>query len=60
MNFDILQYASYNHVLALNEPEIIAFDGSTCAINVIAGNMYEAISEALTEEWTKLTGEVNE
>ena len=50
MNWDILNYAVRKFDLAVKEPEIYAFNGEHTAINAIAGNMYEALAEALYNE----------
>ena len=48
--WDILSYATHCFDFAIREPDIYAFDGQHTAINAIAGNMYEALAEALYNE----------
>jgi hypothetical protein len=51
-NGTILEYAANNISLALSEPEIgPAFDGTPTPINIIAANIYEAIVNALHDEY---------
>lgn len=51
-NGTLLELASKEHELALAEPECgPAFDGSPTPINIIAANIYEAISEHLWSHW---------
>lgn len=48
---DLLQLAADNIALATDEPEFgAAFDGSPTPANIIAANVYEAVSNALHEE----------
>ena len=49
-NSDILEVAADNLYMATNEPELgPAFDGSPTPVNIIAANIYEAITERLYE-----------
>ena len=51
-NSDLLDLAADDNNIALSEPECgPAFDGTPTPINIIAANVYDAIGEALWEEW---------
>lgn len=55
---DLLRLAAENIALATAEPELgPAFDGSPTPVNVIAANVFEAIQEALWEEWQTILDE---
>jgi hypothetical protein len=49
MNYTLLALAQDDIWLALEEPDVYAFDGEPTAINAIAGNVYEALHEAARE-----------
>ena len=60
-NWDILNLASENNFLATNEPELgPAFDGKATPINIIAANIYEAISNHLYANYEDVKTEVEE
>ena len=47
MYYDIIQYAANDTNLATDEPELgPAFGGEATPVNIIAGNIYERLSEA--------------
>lgn len=51
-NQDLIELAGENYLLALTEPEIgPAFDGSNTPINLIAANVYEAVTDALNRRY---------
>ena len=51
-NYDLLDVASNNINIAVNEPELgPAFDGSPTPINVIAANIFEYLETELWDEW---------
>lgn len=52
--YELLQYASNNLWLAVEEPEIYAFTGEKTPVNAIAGNIYERLSRIAREEWEKI------
>lgn len=56
-NSTLLELAASNNSLALDEPEILAFDGTATPINAIAGNIYERLSEVANEEWESIKDE---
>ena len=52
---DLLELANEDNSLATDEPEIgPAFDGSPTPVNIIAANVYEAITAHLWEAWRDL------
>lgn len=54
-NFEILQIAAQNNMMALSVPECgPAFDGTPTPINIIAANIYEYIEAELWDEWRKI------
>ena len=58
---DLMTLAAENNSLAVDEPELgPAFDGSPTPVNIIAANVFEAISEALWEEWREMEQEAEE
>jgi hypothetical protein len=49
---DLMELAAEDIALATREPELgPAFDGSPTPVNIVAANVYEAITEALWEYW---------
>jgi len=46
---DLLHYALSNLWLAVEEPEVLAFDGKTTVVNIIAGNLYHELEETAYE-----------
>ncbi len=58
-SYELCQLAADNlGELALTEPEMgPAFDGAPTPINIIAANVYEAVKEALREEWQEIEEE---
>jgi hypothetical protein len=58
---DLLEYGSANWDLMTEEPELgPAFDGSPTPINIIAANIYEAISNHLHAELDTILEELEE
>ena len=58
---DLLEYGSHNWELMTEEPELgPAFDGSPTPINIIAANIYEAVSNYLHSELGSIIEELNE
>ncbi len=58
-NYTLLHIAANDNEVALTEPEIgPAFDGSPTPVNIIAANIYEAITNALHEEARRLHDEL--
>jgi len=53
----LLDLAADNNELALNEPEILAFDGTATPINAIAGNVYEGLMAVAYAEWETIQDE---
>jgi len=53
----LMELAASNPWLATAEPEILAFDGTPSPVNAVAGNIYEALTEAAAEEWKSITDE---
>jgi len=51
-NSDLLGLAQSDLWLAVEEPEIMAFDGKNTAINSITGNIYEHLLE-IANNWLK-------
>ena len=49
MNYDLLKMASDELWLGVEEPEIMAFDGTNTAVNAIAGNIYAHLMEIATK-----------
>ena len=47
--YDLLKIAENDLELAVAEPENMAFDGSNCAVNAIAGVIYEELMSEATE-----------
>lgn len=57
-NAALLEVAADSPTVALTEPEIgPAFDGSPTPINIIAANIYEALTEAAYAEWRTIADE---
>ncbi len=53
--YDLMQLAANNISLAVDEPELgPAFDGSPTPVNIIAANIYEAITEGLWDAWREI------
>ena len=50
ITFDLLDIAENDLQLAVDEPEVLAFDGKSTAIAAIAGNIYQELMET-AEEW---------
>ena len=60
-NYDLLQLASDNIFLAVNEPELgPAFDGSHTPINIIAANVYEYLQEYMLDNIETVKEEIAE
>lgn len=59
-NADLLQRALDDLYLAVNEPEILAFDGKCTAVNAIAGNLYDWTLEELYEFWQSIEDDMQE
>ena len=58
---DLLEYGSANWELMTDEPGIgPAFDGSPTPINIIAANIYEAVSNHLHQELDDIMEELQE
>ena len=56
---DLLELAIGDNELATSEPEIgPAFDGAPTPVNIIAGNVYEAIEAGLWEYWNENKDEI--
>ena len=54
-NDEIMRYGAENITeLALDEPEAFAFDGKKTALNALAGNIVDKISQALYEEYDQI------
>lgn len=54
-NYDLLHMAAQDNDLALSEPECgPAFDGTATPVNIIAANIYEALSNALYQRLYEL------
>ena len=54
--YDILALAAEDNGLATAEPELgPAFDGTPTPVNIIAANIYEAITTDLWEYWPELS-----
>lgn len=52
---DLLTLAAQDNSLATDEPELgPAFDGTATPVNIIAANVYEAITAALWEAWREI------
>jgi hypothetical protein len=52
---DLLELASQNNNLATDEPELgPAFGGEPTPVNIIAANIYEAVSDALFGAWDEI------
>ena len=49
MTYDLLKLAESDFWLAVDEPEIMAFDGKNSAVNAIAGNVYERLMEVASD-----------
>jgi len=45
MTYDLLMYAIDEPSLAIEEPELLAFDGKPTAVNAIAGRIYEELMD---------------
>ena len=56
-NYDLLEVAQDELWLAVDEPEILAFDGKSTAVAAIAGNIYQELVEA-GQNW--LNNQLNE
>jgi len=55
---DLLRLAAENINLAVDTPECgPAFDGEPTPVNIIAANCFEAIEQALWEEWQAILDE---
>lgn len=55
---DLMQLAADDLSLATNEPELgPAFDGSPTPTNIVAANVYDAITEDLWKEYSKIKDE---
>ncbi len=54
---ELLDLAADNNELAINEPEILAFDGAATPINAIAGNVYEGLMAVAYAEWDAIQDE---
>ena len=50
MTYDLLEVAQDDLWLAVDEPDIMAFDGKNTAVNAIAGNLYDYLFE-IAIEW---------
>ncbi len=49
---DLMEMAADNIDLAVNEPEVgPAFDGSPTPVNIVAGNVYDALMVVAYDEW---------
>lgn len=60
-NYDLLQYAANCLDLAVDEPELgPAFDGSPTPVNIIAANIYEAVSNYLYGELDDILAELEQ
>ena len=60
-NSTILQLAADNvNALALEAPDCIAFDGSPTPVNIIAGNIYEALYQEAFEAAEKAIEELGD
>lgn len=60
-NSDLLELAAGNNDLALTEPELgPAFDGTPTPVNIIAANVYEAVSNACHERLRERQEEAEE
>ena len=58
---DLLDLAAGGNDLALTAPELgPAFDGEPTPINIIAANVYEAVTNALYAEWREIKEEREE
>ena len=57
---DLLDVAASDNSLALDEPEVLAFDGKPTPINAIAGNIYQKLYEIAIEEWEEIKEEIEE
>ena len=58
---DLLEYGSKNWELMTEEPELgPAFDGSPTPVNIIAANIYEAVSNYLHGELDDILEELRE
>lgn len=56
--YDLLQLAANHLELAVDTPELgPAFDGEPTPVNIIAANVFEAITEGLWEEWREIEEE---
>lgn len=52
---DLLDLAASDNEIALTAPELgPAYDGEPTPINIIAANVYEAVSNALHAEWQEI------
>lgn len=56
---ELLDLAADNNNLATDEPELgpasgWAFDGTNCPVNIIAANIYEALTADLWDYWSEL------
>ena len=59
--YDLLQYGANNFDLMTEEPELgPAFDGSSTPVNIIAANIYEAVSNHLHQELDDILQELGE
>jgi hypothetical protein len=61
-NRELLEMAAedYSEGLAIEEPDILAFDGKSTAVNAIAGRVFEELSEHLHDTWGELWEEAQE
>jgi len=57
---DLMQLAADYPVLATAEPEIIAFDGTSTPVNIVAGNVYEALMVEAMDEWQRIKDEAED
>jgi hypothetical protein len=58
---DLMDLAADNIDFAVLEPEIgPAFDGTPTPVNIVAANIYEALSEAIGDEWRMVQAEMED
>jgi hypothetical protein len=56
-----MDLAADNIDFAVLEPEIgPAFDGTPTPVNIVAANIYEALSEAIGDEWRMVQAEMED
>ena len=58
---DLMDIAADNIDMATLEPEIgPAFDGSSTPVNIVAGNIFDALTVAAYDEWAKIKDETDD